>query len=478
MRFALQAFLCLLWGVPFSCYAQNPATGGDSTKNIPASYYNKVGSRAATIDREVTTSSESYLKRLSRTEDRLLRRMQSVDTAAASHLPSPGYARWIDRLHDTAALTRGLGSAYVARLDTLQTTLNFLQRSSGQGSTGNPQLAVASQQVAQLQSHLDEWALISQYISLRRQQLAQYLSQYSSLPSGVVKEFAQYKATAYYYRQQIEGYKKLLNDPQKIEQEVVKQLSKLPVYEQFIARHSLLASVFQLPAGYGTTGALQGLQTRDQIQQQIQQQVSGGGSGGMAAVDQQMQQAQIQLSNIQNSLSKYGAGGQDLDMPNFTPNQQKTKTFLKRLSYGASLQLSKAANFFPATGEVGFTLGYKINDKSTLGVGVAYNIGLGSDWGHINFSSQGLGLRSYMDWKIKKTYYVVGGYELNHLTEFNSIPQLGNTQFWQPSALIGVEKKYKISSKIQGNFQLLFDALYRQEQPAGQMFKFRVGYNF
>jgi hypothetical protein len=44
--------------------------------------------------------------------------------------------------------------------------------------------------------------------------------------------------------------------------------------------------------------------------------------------------------------------------------------------------------------------------------------------------------------------------------------------------LIGVERKYKISSKLQGNVQVLYDALYAREVPRGQAVKIRVGYNF
>jgi hypothetical protein len=82
-----------------------------------------------------------------------------------------------------------------------------------------------------------------------------------------------------------------------------------------------------------------------------------------------------------------------------------------------------------------------------------------------------------MDWRIKKSYYVMGGYEENYMTQFSSIAVLRSVA-WQRSALIGLERKYKISSKLQGNIQLLFDALYRQEIPQGQMIKIRVGYNF
>jgi hypothetical protein len=82
-----------------------------------------------------------------------------------------------------------------------------------------------------------------------------------------------------------------------------------------------------------------------------------------------------------------------------------------------------------------------------------------------------------MDWRIKKSYYVMGGYEENYMTQFSSIAALRSVA-WQRSALIGLERKYKISSKLQGNIQLLFDALYRQEIPQRQMIKIRVGYNF
>jgi hypothetical protein len=330
-----------------------------------------------------------------------------------------------------------------------------------------------------LQAHLDQSALIGQYITQRRQQIEQYLGRYSHLPSAVTQTFNQYKATAYYYRQQIEAFKNSLNDPQKIQQQAVTQLSKLPAYQHFLATHSMLASLFQLPAGYATGAALQGLQTKTQIQQQIQQQAAGSGSQGSQAMDQQLQQAKSKLTGMQNSLSKYGFGGQNIDMPTFSPNGQKTKSLFGRLIYGVNLQFAQSTVLFPATGDLGLSLGYKINDNSSAGIGIAYDMGLGSDWQHIHFSSQGIGLRSYMDWKIKKTYYVVGGYEESYLNSFSSIAQLkSNRSGWQPSALIGLEKKYKLSQKLQGNIQLLFDALYRQEVPQGQAIKLRVGYNF
>jgi hypothetical protein len=464
-------------------YSQAADTTVHQQAVVSTRFFGKVEARTGQLDQSLTRKTTSYLDKLARLEDRLKSKLATTNSDATKNFPAGDYQQWIRGMQAPSSSTAP-GKTYIGGLDTLRTTLQYLQ--SGQGGsgmaanagTGSTALANASGQVQQLQAHLDQSALISQYISERKQQIAQYLAGYTHLPAGVTQTFDQYKATAYYYHQQVEALKNSLSDPQKIEQQAITQLSKVPAYQTFLAQHSMLASMFRLPAGYEDGSALQGLQTKGQVQQMLQQQVSGGGQGAQSAVDQQMQQAKTQLTNMQSNLSKYGVGGQAIDMPNFQPNQQKTKTFLKRLTYGANLQLSKSTDYFPATGNLGLTIGYKINDKSTVGVGASYNIGLGSDWGHMQFSSQGMGLISFMDWRIRKTYYVTGGYELNYMTQFNNIAQLKNRSLWQPSALIGLEKKYRISSKLQGNLQLLFDALYRQEIPAGQMIKFRVGYNF
>ena len=198
----------------------------------------------------------------------------------------------------------------------------------------------------------------------------------------------------------------------------------------------------------------------------------------MAILQQQVESAQEKLGALRDKVAKYGPGGEDVDMPGFTPDHQRTKTFLQRLTYGFNIQLAKSTTYFPATGNLGFSIGYKISDKSSAGIGLSYNLGLGSGWNHIHFSSQGLGLRSYMDWRIKSSYYVIGGLEENYLSSFQRIAQLQDKSAWQASVLVGLEKKYRISQKLQGNIQLLYDALYRKEIPPGQMIKFRVGYNF
>lgn len=476
---------------PRTCVSQDqPETANSAEVSLPQ-FLHAVHNRSSGLNVTITSQNIRYLTKLSKLESRLLQQLRKIDPNAAGHLSAPEYNRWIDRKEGQDRSLISEGSLYIPRLDSLLTTLKYLQTQfpAGNGPPLECTLPAISRKLAdvellqqagitvrQLQAHLDESLQIDQYIGARRQQIAQLLSQYTRLPTGISRTFSEFKQTGYYYRQQIEQIRQICNDPHQIEKRAFTYLNTLPSYRQYLARHSMLASLFRLPADYGSDASTAGYQTRDQVQRLLSQQAGTSGLAGQALLQQQLQTAHDRLTTMQNQLSRYGIGGQELDMPHFRPNHQKTKPFIKRLVYGTNLQLAKASTYFPATGELGLSIGYRINDNSTAGIGISYNFGLGRDWGHMQWSNQGVGLRSYLDWKVKKSYYLAGGYEINYLTPFSTISQLKQYNAWQPSALIGLEKKYRISSRVQGNIQLLFDALYRKELPPGQPFKFRVGY--
>jgi len=471
-----KVFICLLLAemIGIACPAQEN-TGALPPPIPDAAMVHSIGQTSTVLDNAFVKRTGKYLTHLSRIESRLKEKWLQTHPGEQALFPSGDYQQWMQKLRDTSA--HSAPRTYVSRLDSIQTALRFLQAqgpNSGQGVL----LSDVGARMQQLQTHLDMSADIHQYIDQQRQQIARLLSSYTQLPAGMAKEFDKLKTTAFYYNQEVQQYKELINQPRKMEEKALVLLNKLPAFQEFMAKHSMLAQLFRLPADYDNPGSLSGLQTRAQIQQILQQQAGVGGEGGMAALQQQVAGAQDKLSAMREKVAKYGEGGQDIDMPNFTPDHQKTKTFLQRLTYGFNVQMAKSSSYFPATGNLGLSVGYKINDNSSVGIGMSYNLGLGSGWNHIQFSSQGIGLRSYMDWKLKGTFYLAGGFEENYLSAFHSISQLKDHNAWQPSALIGLEKKYRISQKLQGNIQLLFDMLYRNEIPPGQMIKFRVGYNF
>ena len=188
-----------------------------------------------------------------------------------------------------------------------------------------------------------------------------------------------------------------------------------------------------------------------------------------------MQAAQSELQQLKDKISKYGSA--DADIPNFKPNDQKTKTFLQRLEYGMNIQFGSSNNLFPATSDIALTLGYKLNTNGTIGFGASYKIGLGSGWDNIKFSSQAIGLRSYIDWKVGRKFYVSGGYEQNYNTGFRNIEQLKNYAAWQTSGLVGISKKMQIRGKKNEKFQVMYDFFCYRHVPITQPFVFRTGFS-
>jgi hypothetical protein len=299
----------------------------------------------------------------------------------------------------------------------------------------------------------------------------------------------------YYYQEQLNGYKELLNNPDKLAQKVLGVLRETPIFQNFMSKYSMLAQLFPSPANNTNTQSLAtGLQTRTQVQQALQNSVGNFGTnfssgiGGNAAdpqayMQQQMQSAQSQISQLKDKLNSFGGGNSsDIGIPNFKPNNQKTKSFLKRIEYGLNIQSQKTNYLLPATSEIAMTAGYKLSDKSSIGIGASYKLGWGNGLNHISFSNQGIGLRSYIDIKLKGSIWITGGYEQNWLPQLSMVLDSANVHpsgwgnGWQESGLVGLTKKYKIGKKT-SNFQLLWDFLSYQQIPRTTEFKFRVGFN-
>ncbi len=251
-------------------------------------------------------------------------------------------------------------------------------------------------------------------------------------------------------------------------------------------KNSQLASLFRLPGDPNDPGAqasLAGLQTRAQVNQLIQQQI-GSAPVAMQQFQQNVQDAQSQLNQLKERLLKVPSTGGDLgeaDMPEgFKPNDQKTKSFFKRLELGANMQSQKASGFFPTTSDIGLSLGYKLNDKSILGMGASYKVGWGTGFRDIEISHQGLGLRSFVDWKLKGSFWISGGYEMNYRSEFENIDLLKDMNAWQQSGLLGLSKVVSLKTKFfkKTKLQLLWDFMSYEQVPRTQPLVFRVGYNF
>ena len=335
-------------------------------------------------------------------------------------------------------------------------------------------------QFQQLQAKLQAADAIKQFIQSRKAQIQQYLSGYSQLPSGVGNTLQGYNKEAYYYAEQVREYRQMLNDPDKMIQTALGLLNRLPAFSNFMKQNSFLAGLFSVPGGYDNPEGPVGFQTRDQIMAMIQSQVSQGGSGGASAIQNSLNTAQQDINNLHNKLSSLGGGSGDMDMPNFKPNAEHTKTFLQRLEYGTYFQTTPATTYYPSYSDLGLTLSYNLGHSNSVGVGASYKLGWGTPIQHIALSSQGVGLRSFVDINLKKSFSLTGGYELNYLTPFSAFQDIRLLSRWTPSGLIGVSKTVSMKSSVFKKTQIsvLWDFLSYEQIPRTEPFVFRVGYSF
>lgn len=440
----------------------------------------------SSTNERLTKKSIIYLAKFQKQEAKLQRKLQKLNPELELNKADEKYKELSQKLKDKATpINKIVGGEYNGYLDSLGSSLSFLKQCNGISDKVKEPLKSFNQ----LQDKLQQSEKIRAFIAERKMLLKETLSKYTQLPAGLKNQYDKLSKTAYYYSAQIHQIKETVKDPKKIEQQALAVLKKVPAFQKFMQKNSQLASLFNLPSGNSDpTQALAGLQTRASVQGMIQQRISAGGSTAMAQVQQNLQNAQSQLLELKDQLLKSsGIGsvtGDPGDMPDFKPNTQKSKTLWQRLEYGFNIQFSKNNSLAPSGSDLALMVGYKMNDKTVMDIGASYKLGLGSIQ-HIRLTSQGVGLRSYLDWKAPFTskngilagLYLAGGYEMNYISAFKNIEQLRNYPLWQRSALLGISKKYQISAKMKGNMQLLYDFLAR-EHVLGQPLVFRLGYNF
>ena len=466
----------------------------DKIINFPATFFNKVQHKYAGLEDRMTRQTTKYLQRLAKKEKKMKRKLAKVDSAKAEQTfgnIDAQYAKMIAAINTDSLPVKRVTGAYLPMVDSVKTSLAFLNKNSGvlsQSKEVQDKLKGSLAQVNQLQGKLQQADEVKAFIQQRKQTIKESLGRFTNLPSGLTNEFTGFQKEAYYYSAQLKEYKDILNDPDKMVQKGLSLLNKLPAFTSFMKQNSELDSLFRLPDNYGTPQSLAGLQTRSMVQQQIQNQLASGGPNAQQYLQQNLQAAQSQLNTLKDKLNKMGGGGgnsADMDIPDFKPNTQRTKTFWQRLEYGTNVQTAKN-NFFPTTTDFGLSAGYKLNNKNTVGIGASYKMGWGQDIKHIHITSQGMGLRLYIDIKLKGSFYLSGGLEYNYQPitsdslNTNTVMHWNEISSWSKSGLIGVSKIVNVKSKFfkKTKLQLLFDFLSYQQVPRTQPIKFRVGYTF
>ena len=441
----------------------------------PQKWSASIEKKAERLEEKIISKSQKTLSRLQRQETKVYNKMlHGKDSLLAKARLAEINDKYKKLQHDiTQPAVSNTVTQYIPKLDTLGSALKFLDQN---GVSGKVKDALTKTQ--SLQDKFQQAEEIKKFIRERRQQLTDQLAKL-----GMVQQLKKFNKEVYYYSQQIHEYKETLRDSKKAERKAIDLLSKTKFFQDFMQKNSMLASLFRLPGDPNdplTQANSAGLQTRVQVNNLIQQQITTGGPNTQAQFTQNVQAAQSQLTQLKNKITSGGGNNSDDIMPEgFKPNNQRTKSFWRRIELGTNTQTQRATYFFPAISDLGLSLGYKLNDKSIIGIGASYKLGLGRGWNNIKVTNEGAGLRSFIDWKFKGSFWLSGGYEMNYKTAFDVIDQLRDYSAWQSSGLLGMSKVVSVKSKFfeKTKLQLLWDFLSYQQIPKTQPLIFRIGYN-
>ena len=420
---------------------------------------------------------QKSLRKLQKQETRLRRKLEKQDSALAASLQLGSdslYHNWKQILDTGSTQLTGLPATYSGKLDSMTTALKFLENDPTLAKLQGPELEKLKSQYKGISNRLNQTEQLQQLVAQRKQQLKEKLAH---LPLG--KTWRKYQQQAGYYQEQLQQFKQALNDPNQLEQKALELLSHIPAFRKFFDKYSILGSMFRLPgqvADMDPSTLLNGLQTRDQVLNNLTQRM-GSTQAAQQALTSGMQEGQAALESVKSQLEKALSKEDETAMPNYKPAESKGRNFLKRVELGANIQSTRANGYFPTTSDIAGSLGFRVNKNSVVGIGATYKVGWGQDIRHIAVSHQGMGLRTFIDVRIKKSFWLTGGGEWNYRSEIESLAVLKTIRHWQQSAVIGLQQKQQIG-KYKSTFSLLYDALWNRQLPHTQPLLFRVGYQF
>lgn len=446
---------------------------------ISAKYIDQVSHKTQKIEQNLDKQTIRVLQKFKRHEARIKRKVANKDSLKAELLSGnidERYKKIEGKLQQPSSLQE-----YLPALDSMNSVLKFLQNNPQFLSGPNESSEKLRNAISKANSLKDRFQNAEEVKRFLQERKATLKNELQNL--GLTKELKRLNKEFFYYGEYLKEYKTLLKDHKKAERKALELLSQSKWFQEFMQKNSLLGQFFSLPNNYNSPQSLTGLQTRGQVQQLVAQQIGTASVNGVDPrqyVQQQMQLAQQQLDQLKEKIKMLDldGGNGNIEMPDFKINRLRTKSFLKRIEFGFDLQNQRSRGILPLTSDFALSIGYKIRNGMIAGLGSSYKMGWGSGFRHLKITNQGVGLRSFMEVKLKGSVWISSGFEYNYMKEFKKLADIANPDIWQQSALLGISKKYRLSKNKQGTIQLLYDFLAKKQLPQGQVLKLRLGYRF
>lgn len=467
------------------CTILKASSQADSSRQtiskISRKYVSGLDQKISLYNDRVYKKTIKTLQRLANWENRIKRILERVNPPVSDQLfnrPEFTFKGALDKFTSGEQTFFSKKAIYDAYKDKLITSINYLDKSSAEL---NNQLIDPVKKLKQKLQQMDDQDVGTEALAKFIKERKQLLISQSGAFLNNSKMLQKMDKETFYYVQTIKNYKELLKNEGQAERLAMNLLNKIPSFQIFFRKQSMFASLFGMPdpAAGATQLNLAGLQTTGALNSLLQNQMIAAGASGQQMLSQGINEGKAKLNALKDKLAGKLGGDGDNEIPGFKSSETKSKTFRQRLEYGLNFQSSKTNTLLPQALDIATEIAYKITDRSLFRLGASFKIGYGSIQ-HIKFSSEGIGLRTAFDWKLKKQFAISAGFEMNYYAGLKDIkPPKGYTDF-QPSALAGLSKTVpaKIKWAKGTRLQLLYDFVAKRHTPVSQPFLFRVGYQF
>ena len=247
------------------------------------------------IDRHVEVRTNKHLKRLQKLERELLHHLSMNDSALANELFDTA------KINYTATALNQVGvrhNTYIGKLDSINTAIEFLTANNLAGIKSE-KLGSVQKELSELQSQLNALEYFGKYLQHREALLK---SAFEKL--RMINKLKSFRKQVYYYREQLNAFKSLVQDPQRLQERFLHQVMKHPAFKKFFANHSELSSLFAVPGSSLNCfdpESIKGLQTRNLYNQEMIDRF-GSGQDVAQAMQDNIESAQKDLNQLKGKL--------------------------------------------------------------------------------------------------------------------------------------------------------------------------------
>lgn len=180
------------------------------------------------------------------------------------------------------------------------------------------------------------------------------------------------------------------------------------------------------------------------------------------------------MSNMSKLKKKYSSVQSIKNLPKHKPNEMRVKPFVERLVPAFNLQLMQRNVWML---DANPSLGYRFNPRFSTGIGWVQRWGYNFDSNEYAYEERMYGPRVYGEYELKQGFAIkLEADYVNALVRTLFDDPIGRE--WVGNLKAGIKKQYRISKKINGNIQALYNVIDPDKRSPYPRFNIRIGFDF